>query len=129
MFVLKATLDRAVDAARAELTKRVRRWRRAAVHESARALRAEAERDAAVKRAESAESKYSLLVERLLTPPRAPTPHAPIDPEVVSLDRLGDDTIERMAEQFARDGLSPDVARAHASELVKAAERMWGGAE
>lgn len=134
MFCLRATLDRALDAARieqGELKKRVKQWRRAALQESANTRAMKAERDAAVLRAESAETKYAALVERLLTPPKlvAPSPHAPIDPEVVSLDRLSDDTVKRMAEQFARDGMSPDTAEAHAKELVSAAERMWGGAE
>jgi hypothetical protein len=78
-------------------------------------------------RAESAERAYHGLVEQMLTPPQAPPPLAPADPETDRVEKLSVETVNKMAEQFVRDGYSPDVAQREAQSLVEMAERMWMG--
>jgi hypothetical protein len=106
-----------------------KKWRRATIQQLAETRRLEGELKAALERAASAEAAYYGIVNKMLTPPKPPAPLEPIDPEVVSLDRISDETVQKMSEQFVRDGLSPELAQVHAKEIVSLAERAWGGVD
>ena len=73
--------------------------------------------------------ELTTLTAKVVAPAPGPPPPVipPADPEYEALARIKDDTIDRMAADLAaQGGLSAEDAKAHAIELARMAEAMYG---